>query len=126
MTGLTPSQWVSLMENAKVAQVVDDTSGSNLFSSDTAESRMQIPITVVISETNGSANTADIKKVEEDDTTTDLYTNFNLGSNETRVLDMKEVAPIIPRLEGGTNLQVTAGSDGVELTMVYVNNIDFR
>lgn len=120
MTDISPAEWVGILERARYAQASDDTSGTNLLSSDVPEERVLIPIAFIISDTSGAANTVDLQKVEEDDTTTAIHTNFNLGSNETVTLEPTEFATIIPRLEGDTNLQFTAGSDGVEITMVYV------
>lgn len=120
MTSFEPSEWASILEHGKFANESDDTSGTELLSSDVPEERVLIPLAFLISDTSGAANTADFQKVEEDDTTTALHTNFNLGANETVILEPAEFATVIPRLEGDSNIQFTAGSDGVEVTMLYV------
>lgn len=117
------SEFITLMERSDFDHTTDDATGSNILSSNVEEERVLIPIGMVISETSGAANTVDVDKVEEDGTTTPILPGFNLGANETRVLSMMGDGAILPRLEGGTNISVTAGTDGVEATLVWVHNV---
>lgn len=122
MTGFTPSEWIELMEKARFARVTDDTSGSDLLSSNVPEDQVLIPLAFIISDTAGAANSVDFTKSGEASGT--IHGTFNLASNETVTISAEELSTIIPRLEGGANLQITAGSDGVDVTMVYVHNTE--
>jgi len=124
MTSLSVPEWKAIRERVQFAQATEDTSGSNILSSDVNEDRVNFPLALIISDTSSSANTVDIQKVEEDDTTTDIAPNFNLASDETRVFTLDEIGFLLPRIEGGANLKFTAGSANVEVTMLFINNID--
>lgn len=124
MTGLTVDEWVRLLEKTRFENVTATTGGDNVFSSDVPEDRIAIPLAIWLTDTSGAANTVDIQKVEEDDTTTDLHMNFNLGPNESVVISMEELGAILPRFEGDTNLELTAGANNVEATLIYVYNVE--
>lgn len=125
MTGFNVTEWVEILEKAQFAHVtLTDTSATNLLSSDVSEDRVLIPLSFVFSDQTGSANTIDIRKVEEDDTKTDIHPNFNLGASETVIVTMDEFAPLVPRLEGGCNLELQAEASNIEATMVFVNNVE--
>lgn len=121
MTAFTVEEWVSLMEKAKVANATDDTSGTDVIGT-VPEDRIAIPLVFVISDTSGAANTVDIAFSGE--ATGTIHANFNLGASETRVLSAEELATIVPNIQGGADINITAGSDGVEVTLVYVENIE--
>lgn len=124
MTALDINELVSFLEKTKFATVTATTGGNNVLSSDVSEDRVLIPVALILSETSGGANTADITKVEEDDTTTDIHPNFNLGPNESVVLTIEDKGAVLPRLEGGTNLQITAGTNNIEVTLIFVENVE--
>lgn len=121
--GLGVSEYISLMERSEYDHVTAGTGGSNVLSSDVPEGRILIPLGVILSETSGSSNTVDLSRVEDDDTTTVIAPNINLGANETVFLNVMDDGLILPKLEGGSNLEATAGSSSVEVTLVYVHNI---
>lgn len=123
MTGFDLEEWINFLEVAEFDRAQDGTGGTEILDNDVPEGEVYIPIAFVISDTSGSLNTADFQKVEEDNTTTDYHNNFNVGGNETVVVTIEDIGPLVPRLEGGTNLQVTAGSGDIEVTMVYVPNV---
>lgn len=124
MTGFSVSDWISFMEKTVFHNVTATTGGDNVLASDVPEDRVRIPLALWLTDTSGAANTVDIQKVEEDDTTTDLHMNFNLGANESVVITAEELSAILPRLEGDTNLQFTAGAADVEVTLITVDNIE--
>lgn len=92
---------------------------TNVFNSDVPESEMRYVFGAYLSETSGGANTLTISKVEEDDTTTPIVNAYNLGANESEFLSAGDVSLILPALEGGTNLELNSGSDGVNVTLLW-------
>lgn len=122
MTGFSVEEWVSLVEKSKHAQATDDTSGTSLLSSNVPEDRILIPIGFIISDTSGADNTVDFSRSGENTDT--IHSNFNVGANETVVVGIDELATITPRIEGGSNIDITASSDGIEVTMLYVFNVE--
>lgn len=121
MSGISSASWEQLIDTTKFERVVDDGSGSDVFDSDIPEDRVYYPYVVIISDTSGSANTATIDKVGEDGDTETIH-SFNVPEDETLVYESSDLGVILPRLEGGTNLSVTADSDGIELTVFYFPN----
>jgi hypothetical protein len=116
------TNWEFLADVSRFDNVTDDTTGSNILSSDVPEDRVYYPFVMVLSDTAGAANTVQLDKVEEDDTATTIYSNFNLSANETRFITAETLGLVLPRLEGDTNLKLTAGVDGVEGTVFYFPN----
>lgn len=124
MNGLTLSELISLLEKVKFDHVTATTGGDDILSGDVPEERIYLPVGIVLSDTSGSSNTVSIDKVEEDDTTTTLIPNFNLAGNESVIHLLSDIVFVIPRLEGDTNLQFTAGANNVEATLLYLENIE--
>lgn len=118
----TVDDWFRLATSSDFDHVTATTNGDNLFSNDVPEARIRYPFLLILSDTSGAANTVDFDKVEEDDTTTAIHPNFNLGADETVTLTAAELGLILPRFEGGTNLQFTAGANNVEVTALFVDN----
>jgi len=122
MSGIDLHEVVALKEKSQFAQATDDTSGTSLFSSNIPEAEVYIPLGLILSDTSGSANSVDLSKSGEASET--FHGTFNLAGNETRTVGAGSVETLVPRLEGGSNLDITANSDGVEATLVYVPNTE--
>lgn len=112
-------EWLELMDISGFAIAQDDATGTNFFGSDIPEERIRYVWAIIVSEQSGAANTFDLNKVEEDDTTTTILPNFNLTGNETVVLSAQDLGPVLPRLEGDTNLELNANADGVDATVFF-------
>ncbi len=124
MSGISSMMDLNTLERVQFDNAVVGTTGSNILDSDVPEEKMLIPLGLIISDTSGAANTATINKVEEDGTTSAIHGNFNLSADETRVVSVFDNGVILPRLEGGTNLEVVAGSDNVDVTLIWVHNVE--
>lgn len=122
MFQLTLDEWVDLVDRSKFATVTSGTAGNNIFSSDIPEEKTRYVWALILSNTAGTASTLDIKKVEEDDTTTDIAPNFNLAATETVTLSMEDMGMVLPALAGGTNLEFTASQASVEVTAFYTDH----
>lgn len=112
-------EWLELMDISQFDIAQDDATGTNFFASDVPEEKVRYPWALIISEQNGAANTFDLSKIEEDNTETVIIPNFNLAANESIMLSVEDLGPVLPRLEGGTNLEIQAGLDGVDATVFY-------
>lgn len=122
MTGFSLIDWIQLLEKVKFAYIDEDGTGTNILSSDVNEDKMNIPLVFIISDKTGSTNHIAISKVEEDNTTTTIHDQLNLGGNETVVYTVQQLVALVPRIEGGANLEFNADTGNVDVTMVYVNN----
>lgn len=122
MTGSSAEGWEYLIDYTRFGRVTATTGGNKLLDNPVPEDRVYYPFVMVLSDTSGAANSIDIGKVEEDGSTTSVIQNFNLDANETRVLEASSIGVIFPRVEGGANVEFTAGSDSVEVTMFYFPN----
>lgn len=111
-----------LFAASKSSHVTSTTAGNEVLSSDVPEARVYYPWMIVLSDTSAAANTVTVQKVEEGGATTDILPNFNLAANESRVLDGSELGLAFEPLEGGTNMEFTAGANNVEATVFYLQN----
>lgn len=119
---LTLSEWRDILDRTRFATVSDDSTGTNVFGSDIPEDRVRYVWGMILSETSGASNTLTINKVEEDDTTTTMINSLNLGASESIFLSLQDVGVLLPSLEGDTNVEFNANSDGVNATVFYFDN----
>lgn len=117
------SELISIAERSNFDHQTVSSSGDEILGSDVPEERVLIPLALILSEQGGAATQVDINKVEEDSTTTSIHPGFNLASNETRVINLMDDGPVLPKLEGGTNIQGSSDGNDVEATLVWVHNI---
>lgn len=119
IANLSLEEWIELMDISQFDTASDDATGQNFFGSDIPEAKVRYPWALIVSNTVAGTNTFDLSKIEEDDTETLILNDVNLAQDETLILGLPDIGPVIPRLEGGTNLEIQAASDGVEATVFY-------
>lgn len=121
MTNFSLSELIAVLEKTKIARNTDAGGGTSLLASNVPEDRILIPLTLIISDTSGGANSVDFSRSGENTDT--LHGTFNLDPNETVVLTATELAIPLLRIEGGSNIDITsANAGGVDVTLIYILN----
>lgn len=114
---------ISLVERAEYDQASADATATQILSSDVQEERVLIPLALIVSDTSGAANDFTLNKVDESGNSQQIHGTFNLAASETRVINLMDDGPVLPKLEGGTNIEINPSADGVDATLTWVHNI---
>lgn len=124
MSGISLAELYGMWDRVKYAQVTSTTAGQNVFSSDVPETTTRYIMAIVASDTAGAANTLLAQRVKEDDSTEDVFPELNIASaGNIQVPDAGPVGMIpIAVLSGGQNMEFTAGSNNVEVTVIYIDS----
>lgn len=117
---LDAKNFYDLQDDTKRVEISDDTSGTNLFSSDVPEGEERYVVALLVAETGSVANSYTIDRVDESDANHAIINSRNLASDANEILSVDDlgVCPLV--VPGGENIEITAGSDGVNVTAIYV------